>query len=361
MRVLITGNMGYVGPVAVKHLREQHPEWRLLGYDAGYMAHCLTGAGCLPERYLDVQYFGDVRNLGPEALEGVDAVVHLAAISNDPLGKAYEDVTHEVNWRAAVRIAELARAGGAKHFVFASSCSIYGAAETPRDEQAELNPLTAYARSKVQAESDLSQLANSDFSVTSLRFPTACGMSDRLRLDLVLNDFVASALATGRIQILSDGTPWRPLINVKDMARAMDWALQRQRGGAFLAVNVGRTDWNYQVRDLAEAVADQIPGTDIDVNSEAMPDKRSYRVDFSLYKDLAPGFLPVVPLEGSIEELAVGLQRMGFSDGEFRQGDFMRLRVLSGLQEKGYVDGSLLWQKIRPEEPVPSKLAQGWE
>lgn len=361
MKVLITGNMGYVGPVAVKHLRERHPDWRLLGYDAGYMAHCLTGAGCLPERYLDVQHFGDVRNVEPETLEGIDAVVHLAAISNDPLGKAYEDVTYEVNWRAAVRIAEMARNAGARNFVFASSCSIYGAADTPRDEDAELNPLTAYARSKVQAEQDLSELATADFRVTSLRFPTACGMSDRLRLDLVLNDFVASALATGRIQILSDGTPWRPLINVKDMARAMDWALQRQRAGEFLAVNVGRTDWNYQVRELAEAVAGKIPGTDIDVNSEAMPDKRSYRVDFSRYRELAQGYLPEVPLEGSIEELSAALRGMRFSDGEFRQGEFMRLRVLNGLQEKGYLDGSLRWQPMSSEEPIRSEIVQGWE
>lgn len=361
MKVLITGNMGYVGPVAVRHLREQHPDWRLLGYDAGYMAHCLTGAACLPERHLDVQYFGDVRKVDPAVLKGVDAVVHLAAISNDPLGKAYEEVTYEVNWLSAVRLAEMAREAGATRFVFASSCSIYGAADTPRDEDAELNPLTAYARSKVQAEQDLSGLARPDFLVTSLRFPTACGWSDRLRLDLVLNDFVASALATGRIQILSDGTPWRPLINVKDMARAMDWALQRQRGGEFLAINTGRTEWNYQVRGLAEAVARLIPGTEIDVNSEAMPDKRSYRVDFSRYRELAPEFLPQVPLEGSIEELAHGLRRMGFSDGEFRQGEFMRLRVLSGLQEKGYVDGSLTWQPMAREELMVGNMAQGWE
>lgn len=361
MKVLITGNMGYVGPVVVRRLRERHPEWQLAGYDAGYMAHCLTRAPCLPERYLDVQYFGDVRGMEQGVLEGVDAVIHLAAISNDPLGKAYENVTHEVNCESAVRLAKIAREAGAQRFVFASSCSIYGAADTPRDENAQLNPLTAYARSKVDAEQQLQHVAGDDFVVTSLRFPTACGMSDRLRLDLVLNDFVASALATGRIQILSDGTPWRPLINVKDMARAMDWALARDAdpGGAWLAINVGRTEWNYQVRSLAEAVAGRIPGTDIDVNPEAMPDKRSYRVDFSRYAELADGYLPEIALESTIDELAGGLRSMGFSDGRFRQSEFMRLKVLGSLQQKGYLNESLEWSPSAV--PVLDKVAQGWE
>lgn len=345
MRILITGNMGYVGPVVVRRLREQLPNVQLVGYDMGYMAHCLTDADALPERQLDVQFFGDVRAVEPEVLRGVDAVVHLAAISNDPLGHAYEEITHEVNWKATVELAQRAREAGARRFIFASSCSIYGAADTPRTEQAELNPLTAYARSKVKAEQDLEPLAQDGFAVTSLRFPTACGMSERLRLDLVLNDFVASAVSSGRIQILSDGTPWRPLIDVRDMARAIEWALAREArdSGAFLAVNVGRNEWNYQVRDLARAVAAAMPGVEVDINREAMPDKRSYRVDFTRYAQLAPEHQPQHGLEESIAALRQGLNAMDFSDSTFRQSRFMRLRLLAGLQERGLLTRDLRW------------------
>jgi nucleoside-diphosphate-sugar epimerase len=230
MRILITGNMGYVGPGLVAHLRAVHPDATLLGYDSGFFAHCLTGADGLPERRLDAQHFGDVRDLPPHLLEGVDAVVHLAAVSNDPIGNRYEDVTMRINHEATVEVARRAREAGVRSFVMASSCSVYGAAEdgTPRDETSQVAPITAYARSKIASELDLEPLADDGFTVTCLRFATACGMSDRLRLDLVLNDFVAGAMASGRITVLSDGSPWRPLIHVSDMARAADWAIGRR-------------------------------------------------------------------------------------------------------------------------------------
>jgi nucleoside-diphosphate-sugar epimerase len=346
MKILITGNLGYVGPWVTRHLRATFPEAILVGLDAGFFAHCLTNAASLPEASLDVQYFGDVRQPPPEALAGVDAVVHLAAISNDPMGNAFEAVTLDVNFRASVGLARLAKAAGVRSFVFASSCSVYGSAGGgPRAEQAEVNPLTAYARSKVLTETGLAELADSNFRVTCLRFATACGMSERLRLDLVLNDFVASAISTGRITVLSDGTPWRPLINVQDMARAIDWAIERdvQDGGAHLVVNTGSNDWNYQVSDLAAAVAEVIQDTEVSINRQAPPDKRSYRVDFSLFRSLAPHHLPAKGLRETVEDLRHGLEAMRFNSPDFRDSSFMRLRVLTTLQSDGLINENLEW------------------
>ena len=321
MKILITGNMGYVGPALVRHFRQNFVDSELIGLDTGFFAHCLTGAKLMPEALLDEQWFSDVREVAPIDLEGINAVVHLAAISNDPMGKAFEAVTADINQHASVNLAAASKAAGVRSFVFASSCSVYGYAEgDARDENSELNPLTEYARSKIGTEADIEALADDSFAVTCLRFPTACGMSDRLRLDLVLNDFVASAVATGKIQILSDGTPWRPLIDIKDMSRAAEWAVQRTSdvGGAFLSVNAGSTEWNYQIRDLAEAVRKEMNGVEIDINKDAVPDKRSYRVDFSLYESLAPNHLPQIDLAQSIRELKSGLERMAFNDANFR-------------------------------------------
>lgn len=347
MKIVIFGNMGYVGPAVIEQLRATYPEATLTGYDAAFFASCLTSAEYLPERKLDRQYFGDIRNVPDEVIQGADAIVNLAAISNDPMGNRFEAVTLDINHQSGIRLAKKAKAAGVRKFVFASSCSVYGAAENgiPRKEDSELNPLTAYARSKVYTERDLAPLADEDFTVTCLRFATACGMSPRLRLDLVLNDFVACALTSKNITILSDGTPWRPLINVKDMARAIDWAVARtaDNGGAFLAINTGSTRWNYQVRDLAEAVASVIPGVKVSINPEAPPDKRSYRVDFSLFEKLAPLHQPQHDLLTTIRELQEGLTAMHFNDTDFRNSNLMRLKVLTGLQSRRYMDEQLAW------------------
>ncbi|MDH4230743.1 MAG: SDR family oxidoreductase, partial [Nitrospirota bacterium] len=249
-------------------------------------------------------------------------------------------------YKASIGLAEKAKRAGVKSFVYASSCSMYGyAADGPRTEESPLNPLTAYARSKVQTERDLEKIAGGNFTATSLRFSTACGMSERLRLDLVLNDFVAGAVASKKITILSDGTPWRPLINIRDMARAIDWAVGRSpsNGGEFLAVNVGSDEWNYQVRDLAEAVAKVIPDLDVSINKDAQPDKRSYRVSFGLFRQLAPAYQPEVDLITTIRELKEGLEGMGFQDGDFRNSRFMRLKVLSHFRERGLLSENLEW------------------
>lgn len=345
-KILITGNMGYIGPTLVNTLRKAYPGVELVGYDACFFGHCLTGADVLPESRIDFQYYGDVRDIQPAHLEGVDSVIHLAAVSNDPMGNAFEQVTDEINHQSSVRIAQLAKAAGVKSYVFASSCSVYGYAEgAARDENSELNPLTAYAKSKINTENSIKELASDDFIITSLRFPTACGMSERVRLDLVLNDFVAAAVASKKITILSDGTPWRPLIDIKDMSRAMDWAVSRpgNNGGTFLAINVGRTEWNYQVKDLAEEVKKQMPDVEIEINTDAAPDKRSYQVDFSRFKELAPNHLPQVDLAQSIHELREGLEAMGFNNTDFRNSQFMRLKVLNAHMEKALLGKNLRW------------------
>ena len=345
-RILVTGNMGYVGPAVVRHLRATLPETALAGFDTGYFAHCLSNSAALPERSLDCLYFGDVRKPPEGLLRDVDAVVHLAAISNDPMGDRYEDVTLEINYRATVALARLAKAEGVRSFVFASSCSLYGRSELDAvTEEARPNPLTTYARSKWLAEQELADLADPTFTITSLRFGTACGMSDRLRLDVVLNDFVAAAVTAGEITILSDGTPWRPLIHVRDMARAMEWALDRKAsdGGPFLALNAGSDRWNYRIGELAEAVAEVIPGVRVSVDATAGSDARSYRVDFGLFERLAHRHQPQVELREAVEGLRDGLQAMGFTDTNFRSSRFVRLQMLSELRERGMLTDQLEW------------------
>lgn len=346
MKILIVGNMGYVGPVLTKHLRRAHPHAILIGFDAGLFAHCLIGSAPLPEIYLDRQVFGDVRNIDKAVLEGVDAVVNLAAISNDPMGNRFEEATLVINYKAAVELAAKAKRAGVRSYVFASSCSVYGCAEEgAKQESSKPDPLTAYARSKVMAEKELIPMADDRFTVTCLRFATACGMSDRLRLDLVLNDFVAGALTQKKIVVMSDGTPWRPLINVKDMARAIEWGITRgaDQGGNGLVVNVGSNEWNCQVKDLANAVAQAIPGVEVSINKNAPPDKRSYRVSYDLFKQLAPKFQPLSDLKSTIIELKEGLERARFSDPAYRESQYMRLNVINKFRDAGLLTDNLEW------------------
>ncbi len=344
MKILITGNMGYIGPVLYRELRKSYPDAEIWGFDNGYFAHCLTNAASLPEREINQQIFGDMREFPMEVLDDIDALVHLGAISNDPMGNQYEAVTNAINDTASKAIACAAKERGVKSFVFASSCSMYGEADgDAKTEQDKLNPLTAYARSKVAMEKELKQLATPEFKVTALRFATACGMSPRLRLDLVLNDFVACAMTTGKITVLSDGSPWRPLIHVKDMSRALAWGLGRNEGHDFVAVNAGSNHWNYQIKDLAQKVAELVPDTEVSINTEAPPDKRSYRVNFGLYEKLAPAHQPQVDIDQAVLELKEGLQGMNFADGDFRESNWMRLKMLESHIRDGSLSTDLKW------------------
>lgn len=351
MKILVTGNLGYLGSVLMPHLKRVMPLVQLFGFDAGYFASCLTAAPTVPERHLECQYFGDVRSFPEPLLERIDAVVHLAAISNDPMGDRFSRATRAINFEASVELLRKSVAAGVRNFVFASSCSIYGCAEKEACKESDpLQPLTSYARSKVDAEQAFTELDLGATVVTSLRFATACGMSPRLRLDLVLNDFVASAMTAGRIEVLSDGSPWRPLIAVEDIARAIEWAIRREaaNGGQFLAVNVGSDAWNFRVRELAAAVATVIPETEVAIRATSGPDRRSYRVDFSLFQKLAPQHQPQQTLPAVIDRLRAGLATAGFRDPAFRSSNLVRLRVLEHLVEQGHLCDDLTWATPGP-------------
>lgn len=347
MKIMITGNMGYVGPSVVRHLRQTYPHAHLTGIDTGFFAHCLTNAKVLPELDLDQQIFLDIRKIPDSLIKDTVAVIYLAAISNDIMGNIDEKLTQQINCDAAFALAKQAKKAGAKAFIFASSCSVYGFAEDgAKTESSSVNPLTAYACSKINAEKKIQALADKNFKVTCLRFATACGMSDRLRLDLVLNDFAAGAIVSKKISILSDGTPWRPLIHIKDMARAIEWGVERKlsQGGPFLVVNAGADQWNYQVRDLAQAVAREISGVQVTLNKDAVPDKRSYRVNFALFRRLAPNHQPRISLQTAVRELCEGLKAMNFCDTNYRESQYMRIKTLVGLRELGLLDSKLCWR-----------------
>ena len=348
MNILITGNTGYIGPVVISALKKKYPHYKYIGIDTGFFVHNLMTNDELPDRKFNVQYWEDVRNIPINIFDNIDAVIHLAAISNDPMGNKFEKVTNDINLEASINIAKLSKKAGVKNFVFASSCSVYGfAGEDAKTENDELNPLTAYAKSKIGVEDRVKDIASEKFIVTSLRFATACGWSPRLRLDLVLNDFVASAISSGTIEILSDGTPWRPLINVSDMARAMDWAMHRkiENGGKYISVNIGKESWNYQVKQIAEAICDIIPKTNLSIDVNAQPDKRSYKVDFSLFRQLAPDYQPIKNLDQTIKEIYGGLQNIGFNDKKFRDSKYMRLNSLNYLIKNNILDNDLNWRK----------------
>lgn len=348
MKILVTGNEGYVGPLVGRHLKRRIPDTHLVGYDTSYFALSTTNAPIIPERVYNQQFYGDIRDFEYDLLRGVDVVVHLAAISNDPMGNKYESATTHVNTASSIRLAEMSSAAGVKHFVFASSCSVYGLADGPaRKETDALNPQTTYAKSKIDVENSLKQIHLGKMKTSVLRFATACGMSDRLRLDLVLNDFVACAMASRKISVLSDGTPWRPLIDVRDMARAIEWAVTRENenGGQHVTVNVGSNERNYQVSELALAVTRAIPGSTVEINQNALPDTRSYKVDFELFRRLAPGHQPIITLMDSINGMRDGLTEMGFSDPKFRCSAYMRLRMLELHIEAGRLNSNLMWNQ----------------
>ena len=346
-KVLIIGNLGYIGPVLNKSLKEWSENIEIIGYDTGYFEGCLINnqmdCGIRPSQ----QYYGDVRSFNEECLKGVSTVIYLAAISNDPMGNLFEKQTIDINAYSASSIALKACKMGVKKFIFASSCSTYGfGGANAKNENDTINPLTAYAKSKVQAEVDLKKLASTEFLITCLRFATACGPSPRLRLDLVLNDFVVNALINGKIEILSDGSPLRPLIDVRDMAKAFIWASKRSsfEGGDYLVVNAGSNDWNFSVGEIAKKVNNVFPEVSVSVSPNAQPDKRSYKVDFSLFSSLSGDFYPKRSLEDSILDIANCIRSSSLDLTSFRDSNLMRLNTLIGLQKNGRLNKDLFWK-----------------
>jgi nucleoside-diphosphate-sugar epimerase len=342
MRILLTGDKGYIGAVMVPMLlQEGHT---VTGLDSDWFEHSAFSPTLSPI----TSRKKDLRDLKPSDLEGFDAVVHLAGLSNDPLGDLNPALTYDINHLASVKLAKLAKEAGVTRFLFSSSCSTYGAAgpEELLNEEAEFRPVTPYGRSKVLVEQDLLKLADSKFSPTFLRNATAYGVSPRLRFDLVLNNLVAWAHATKRIYIKSDGTPWRPIVHIADISRAFIAVLKAPldlvNNQAF---NVGRSDENYQIRDLAEIVNQTVPGCSVEYAKDGSPDTRCYRVDFSKINRVLPDFKPQWTARKGAQELYDAIKGAGLKMEDFEGPRYKRISHIQELLSSGRLDANLRWRE----------------
>lgn len=342
MKILLTGHHGYIGSVCAPVLAGAGHE--IVGLDTLFYRDCDLVSAPSPSTEM---LLADVRDVRPEQLDGFDAVVHLAALSNDPIGDFSPQLTREINYEATVSLARAAREAGVRRFVFSSSCSMYGASSDEAvDESAPLKPLTAYAESKVRSEEALTELAGPDFAPVSMRNATAYGVSARLRVDLVLNNLVGWAHTTGKVKIMSDGTPWRPLIHVEDISRAALAAVEAPedvvRGEAF---NVGRDDENYQVRQLGDIVQEVVDGSEVEYAGSGDPDPRSYRVSFAKLHRTFPELRLTWTARAGAQELIDAYRAADLTLRQFESDRFTRLKRLRLLLDRGELDRTLRWRR----------------
>lgn len=327
-KILVTGDKGYIGSVLVPLLSQE--DFKVVGIDSEYFADSISSAN-VKSSYKHKRL--DIRKVEREDVEGVDAVIHLSALSNDPLGEIDAQLTHEINFVATIRLAEIAKSVGVKRFLFSSSCSVYGiAGNDVIDEASKVNPLTAYAESKVRSERELRKMASNNFCVGLLRNATVYGYSPNFRNDLVANNLVTCAIALKKIKVLSDGTPWRPLIDVRDLARAFIEFLKVKKeliNGE--VVNVGFKENNFQIRGIVAIIQEFLPGCEIEYTGEHGSDVRSYRVNFDKFQTIFPNFRQEWPLKKSIRDMIQNLQRINYSKEDFLSGRHTRLATLRKL------------------------------
>lgn len=346
-KILIIGNLGYVGDAVTKFFYKNNVE--VSGIDQSYFGDCVTSflKVSISDKMITNQKTKDVRSLKLEDLKGFNSIVYLAAISNDAMGDRFKKLTREINYKSALKIAKLAKIAGVKKFLFASSCSIYGISNNDYlSENNKTNPLTEYARSKLDAEIELKKLATQKFKIINLRFGTACGYSDRLRLDLVLNDFVYTGLMTNKIILLSAGNQWRPFIHIKDMAKAIYFFSEKYNKKNFLTINVGSNSMNLSIIALAREVSKTLKNCKIIIKGKTNNDQRSYKVNFNLFKKITPKkYLPSYNLKKSVKDLHKSIQQ-NFKelDKNFRKGNLIRLNYLNNLIASKILNKSLNWK-----------------
>jgi nucleoside-diphosphate-sugar epimerase len=342
MKVLVTGQLGYIGVEMVPALRAAGHE--VVGLDTGLYNECdfISPPDDVPN--IDV----DMRDITPDHLKGIDAVFHLAALSNDPLGDLDKQLTYDINLHASIRLAEAAKKAGVKRFLFSSSCSLYGAGgDDFLDENAAFNPVTAYGESKIKVEQALNSLADDSFSPTYMRNATAYGVSRRLRADIVVNNLTGYAITTGKVLLQSDGTPWRPLTHIGDIIHAFIVTLQAPREAIHnQAFNIGRTVENYQIRDVAKIVAEVVPNCEVSIASGASADIRDYRVSFKKAETKLPGYKPTWTVRAGVEELYNAYKKAGMTKAVFVDSPrFYRLKTVNDLKTRGIIDAKLRFKK----------------